>query len=276
MDIGTAKPDAATLLNAPHALIDLVEPWESYSVAQFLTDADAEIKRIHSNGNIPVLAGGTMLYFRTFWDGLSDLPATDPVVRQSLEGFVNQNGLQALHDRLRKVDSVTADRLHSADPQRILRAMEVFEMTGAPLSQLQNQRTRDHQYNCYNIGLFPKDRPHLHARIAQRFNLMIEAGFESEVEALIQHPKINSELPAMRCVGYRQMCQYLRGDFDRAEMTERATAATRQLAKRQITWLRSMSNCRMIDPFVETIEQQDPHLHSWVDRGLATLSSKNT
>lgn len=264
MDIGTAKPDAETLNKAPHALIDIVDPWEPYSVANFLKDADSEIKRIHGKGNIPLLAGGTMLYYRGLWDGLSDLPATDPAVREKLTEFARVNGQAALYERLQQIDPVSAARIHSNDPQRISRALEVFEITGATLSSLQKNKSRDQQYNFYNIGLFPQDRKQLHDRIARRFDHMLDAGFEAEVEALRQIENMHAGLPSMRCVGYRQMWEYLSGACSRTEMIDKGVAATRQLAKRQITWMRSMEDCRMIDPLDSSTRLEDDTLRKWI------------
>lgn len=273
MDIGTAKPDAETLEQAPHALIDIVDPWEAYSVSKFLRDADSEINRIHRAGRIPLLAGGTMLYYRALWDGLSDLPQSDPAVRSQIEGYAEAHGQDALFTKLKSVDPESAARIHSTDPQRIIRALEVYEISGVTLSSLQNQKSREHRYDFYNIGLFPQDRKLLHERIARRFELMLEAGFEAEVQALMKIPELNRELPSMRCVGYRQMWQYLSGEFDRTQMIDKGVAATRQLAKRQITWMRSMDSCRMIDPFGDASELEDESLVAWLQSALAKVCS---
>lgn len=275
MDIGTAKPDADTLLRAPHALINLLDPWEQYSVARFIEDAHVEIKRIHAHNKIPLLAGGTMLYFQSFWHGLSNLPKTDPAVRDRITQYAQEHGQQGLFKRLEQVDPESAKRIHSNDPQRIMRALEVFEISGVTLSSLQNQRAPKHHYSFYNIGLFPQDRKVLHARIAQRFDQMLEMGFEDEVQKLKQLPQMNSDLASMRCVGYRQMWQYLSDECDRIQMKDRAVAATRQLAKRQITWLRSMDNCQMLDPFTESVMLKGPafeDLDSWMTSGLDKLN----
>lgn len=271
MDIGTAKPDAATRKRAPHALIDIVDPWQHYSVANFLRDADTEITRIHNNGKIPLLVGGTMLYYRGLWDGLSNLPESDPIVRQKLTTFAEVNGQVALYERLRQVDPDSAARIHGNDPQRISRALEVFEITGETLSSLQKNKAREHQYNFYNIGLFPQDRKKLHDRIARRFDLMLDAGFEHEVEVLMQNEVMHDGLPAMRCVGYRQMWEYLSGGCDRDQMIAKGVAATRQLAKRQITWLRSMKDCRMVDPFEASAALEDDTLGSWLTKAQSRL-----
>lgn len=272
MDIGTAKPDPETLQKAPHALIDIVDPWEAYSVSKFLCDADTEINRIHRAGRIPLLAGGTMLYYRALWDGLSDLPQSDPSVREQIERYAGAHGLDALYAKLKSVDPESAARIHSTDPQRIIRALEVYEISGVPLSSLQNQKSREHRYDFYNIGLFPQDRKLLHERIARRFELMLEAGFEAEVQALMNISEINSDLPSMRCVGYRQMWQYLSGEFDKTQMIDKGVAATRQLAKRQITWLRGMDNCRMINPFGNASDLEDETLLAWLQSALLKIS----
>ena len=261
MDIGTAKPDADVLRQAPHALIDIVDPWQQYSVAMFLQDADTEISRIHAQGKIPLLVGGTMLYFRALWHGLSNLPKSDPVVRERLCEYASEHGQDALYSRLQKIDPESAARIHSNDPQRILRALEVYELSGQTLSGLQNQKARANSYHFYNIGLFPQDRKQLHERIAARFLKMLAAGFENEVRTLMELPQMNSMLPSMRCVGYRQMWQYLSGEINETELQDRGVAATRQLAKRQITWLRGMDNCQLVDPFDESDSLGDQFLN---------------
>ena len=257
MDIGTAKPNADVLRRAPHALIDIVDPWQHYSVAMFLQDADKEISRIHSQRKIPLLVGGTMLYFRALWHGLSDLPKSDPDVRGRLNDYASTHGPDALYSRLQQIDPESAARIHCNDPQRILRALEVYELSGKTLSGLQNQRSRSNSYHFFNIGLFPQDRKRLHERIAERFLKMLAAGFETEVRSLMELPQMNSQLPSMRSVGYRQMWQYLAGEIDESELQNRAVAATRQLAKRQITWLRGMDNCQLMDPFSESVMLED-------------------
>lgn len=273
MDIGTAKPDAEVLKRAPHALIDVVDPWQSYSVARFLKDADHEIKRIHRQKKIPLLAGGTMLYFRSLWDGLSNLPESDATVRQRWLNYLAEHGQDALYQQLQQVDPIIADKIHSNDPQRIMRALEVHDITGETLSSLQNKRAPEQSYDFYNLGLFPNNRALLHERIAQRFAIMLEQGFESEVESLMNLSQMNSDLPSMRSVGYRQMCQYLANGCDKQQMTDQSLAATRQLAKRQITWLRGMDSCRMVDPFAESVTLVDDTLARWVASGLENLSS---
>ncbi len=247
MDIGTAKPDAQTLQDAPHALINLIEPWESYSVSTFLEDVNDAIDRSHRAGRIPVLAGGTMLYFNALWNGLSKLPPSQPAIREKLEQQAADLGLQQLHDQLASVDSVSASRINRNDPQRVLRALEVFEITGEPLSTLQNHRSSSGNYDFLNIGLFPQDRALLHSRIELRFHQMLEAGFEAEVKHLLADPRMSHDVPAMRCVGYRQMLAYLDGAYGYDEMISRGVAATRQLAKRQLTWMRKMPDLQLFD-----------------------------
>lgn len=271
MNIGTAKPDAQVLERAPHALIDIVDPWEAYSVARFIKDANAEINRIHQSKKIPLLAGGTMLYFRGLWEGLSELPESDPKVREQLMSFLQEQGREALYKRLEQTDPRIAERIHANDPQRILRALEVYEITGQTLSSLQEKRTTHSQYDFYNLGLFPQDRALLHERIAQRFDIMLNEGFEVEVKSLMELPQMHSDLPSMRCVGYRQMWQFLTGGCDKKQMHDQSVAATRQLAKRQITWLRSMDNCKMTDPLAESVVLTDDSLVRWVASGLEKL-----
>ncbi len=247
MDIGTAKPDAQTLSDAPHALIDLIEPWESYSVSRFVDDANAEIRKSHSAGRIPVLAGGTMLYFDALWNGLSKLPPSTPEVRKKLQEQMAEFGVPAMHDRLAQVDEASAARLNPQDPQRVLRALEVYELTGIPLSQQQNRQPPESHFDFLSIGLWPPERSILHTRIEQRFHEMLSLGFEQEVTTLRQDQRMHVNLPAMRCVGYRQMWAYLDGEYSFDEMVNRGVAATRQLAKRQLTWMRKMQKLELFD-----------------------------
>ena len=240
MDIGTAKPDKKTLEIAPHRLIDICDPTEAYSASRFREDALAAMKEITAAGKIPLLVGGTMLYFRALQYGLSDLPESSPEIRASLERVLQEKGPQALHQQLREVDPVIAERIHPNDPQRILRALEVFQLSGRPLSEL--QASTGEQVLDYDLKKFvvaPTERSILHDRIAQRFHQMLEQGFEQEVRNLMQIPGMHADLPSMRSVGYRQMLLYLEGKYDYEEMVERGIIATRQLAKRQYTWLRA-------------------------------------
>ena len=248
MDIGSAKPEAEVLAVAPHHLIDIREPNESYSVAEFCEDALALMADITARGNVPLLAGGTMMYYKALMDGLADLPESDPQVRAQLEADVADKGIEALHARLAEVDPKSGARLHSTDTQRVLRAMEVYLITGVPLSaHWQRQQAYQLPYNVTSIGLWPPERAVLHERIALRFNIMLEQGFEDEVRSLRARGDLDLSMPSMRCVGYRQMWQYLDGEFDYDTMIHNGVVATRQLAKRQLTWLRKWPNLQYFD-----------------------------
>ena len=248
MDIGSAKPEAEVLAVAPHHLIDIREPNESYSVAEFCEDALALMADITARGNVPLLAGGTMMYYKALMDGLADLPESDPQVCAQLEADVADKGIEALHARLAEVDPESGTRLHATDTQRVLRAMEVYLISGEPLSvHWQRQQAYQLPYNVTSIGLWPPDRAVLHERIALRFNIMLEQGFEDEVRALRARGDLDLSMPSMRCVGYRQMWQYLDGEFDYDTMIHNGVVATRQLAKRQLTWLRKWPNLQYFD-----------------------------
>ena len=248
MNIGTAKPDAETLARAPHKLIDIIDPTESYSAANFREDALREIKSSLSRGKTPVLVGGTMLYYKALQEGLSELPAADESVRAQLEADAAAHGWQFMHERLAKIDPVSAKRIHPNDPQRIQRALEVYEISGKTLSDFWQQQTAQTlPYNLVKIAFFPEDRDLLKQRIAQRFHQMLELGFIDEVEALRKRGDLHLDLPSMRCVGYRQVWEHLDGLMSYEEMVERAIIATRQLAKRQLTWLRKEQNCNFYD-----------------------------
>lgn len=240
MDIGTAKPDAATLKLAPHRLIDFLDPSQAYSAAEFREDALREMAEITASGRIPLLVGGTMLYFRALESGLSELPSADPEIRVRLVSDAEKYGWAALHERLQQIDPEAAARIHPNDPQRLQRALEVYELTGQNLTTLQrNQRFAACPYHLLKIALIPEERAWLHERLEQRFDKMLEAGFINEVEQLYQRADLNIALPAIRAVGYRQVWDYLDGKIDYNLMRNRAIVATRQLAKRQMTWLRS-------------------------------------
>jgi len=239
LDIGSAKPDAATLAAAPHRLIDICDPAEPFSAAQFRRRAIEEITEIQSRGRIPLLVGGTMLYFRALEKGLSALPSSDPAVRTQLEAELEQHGLAHLHKRLAQIDPEAAARIHVNDPQRTLRALEVFELSGEPMSSLlAKEIENDLPCRPVKIVLTPADRALLHRRIEQRFQLMLEQGFVAEVEGLRQREDLHAELPAIRAVGYRQVWEHLEGQLDYDAMIERGVIATRQFAKRQLTWLK--------------------------------------
>jgi len=239
MDLGTAKPDKATLEQAPHRLIDIRDASESYSAADFRDDALREMRSITGAGRIPLLAGGTMLYFRALEHGLSELPAADPAVRLQLEQQAADIGWTAMHQILCQKDPQAAARIHPNDPQRIQRALEVIEISGRSMTELQRaSRGEGTGYRILKIIISPEDRSVLHQRIEQRFDLMIKAGFIDELKMLHERSDLHADLPSMRAVGYRQAWDYMEGNCSFDEMREKAIAATRQLAKRQLTWLR--------------------------------------
>jgi len=242
MDIGTAKPSKAELALAPHRLIDICDPAESYSAANFRTDALREMQEISAQGKIPLLVGGTMLYYKALLDGLSPLPSADEKVRSEIEAKAALIGWGGLHQELSKIDPISAQRINPNDSQRINRALEVFYLTGKTLTELTAQKGEALPYDILQFAIAPEQREVLHLRIEQRFHKMIELGFQQEVEKLYRRPDLNENLPSIRCVGYRQMWEYLRGDYDHDEMIFRGICATRQLAKRQITWLRGWTS----------------------------------
>ena len=242
MDIGTAKPSKAELALAPHRLIDICDPAESYSAANFRTDALREMQEISAQGKIPLLVGGTMLYYKALLEGLSPLPSADEKVRSEIEAKAALIGWGGLHQELCKIDPISAQRINPNDSQRINRALEVFYLTGKTLTQLTAQKGEALPYDILQFAIAPEQREVLHLRIEQRFHKMIELGFQQEVEKLYRRPDLNENLPSIRCVGYRQMWEYLHGDYDHDEMVFRGICATRQLAKRQITWLRGWTS----------------------------------
>ena len=242
MDIGTAKPSKAELALAPHRLIDICDPAESYSAANFRTDALREMQEISAQGKIPLLVGGTMLYYKALLEGLSPLPSADEKVRSEIEAKAALIGWDGLHQELSKIDPISAQRINPNDSQRINRALEVFYLTGKTLTELTAQKGEALPYDILQFAIAPEQREVLHRRIEQRFHKMIELGFQQEVEKLYRRPDLNENLPSIRCVGYRQMWEYLRGDYDHDEMVFRGICATRQLAKRQITWLRGWTS----------------------------------
>ncbi|TQV73201.1 tRNA (adenosine(37)-N6)-dimethylallyltransferase MiaA [Aliikangiella marina] len=249
MDIGSAKPTDKELVLAPHHLIDFLDPKESYSASQFSSDAIDLINAIHERGKVPLLVGGTMLYFKALKDGLADLPTSNSELREQLKTQLESEGVEALHEALSKVDKVTANRLHKTDTQRILRALEVYQLSGKPLSEFhQEQQLTALPNPLLSVALAPADRSVLHARIAKRFENMLEAGFVDEVKGLYSRGDLNLDYPSMKCVGYRQVWQYFDGELTIDEAVERAIIATRQLAKRQFTWLRSWPDLHWFDP----------------------------
>jgi tRNA dimethylallyltransferase len=244
MNIGTAKPDVEILEKAPHHLIDIIEPTSAYSAANFRTDALRLMADIGSRGKIPLLVGGTMLYFKALQEGLSGLPEANPEIRARLDARAALIGWPAMHTKLALVDPITAARLEPNDTQRIQRALEVFEITGEAMSSLYAKQTNEVlPYNLLKIALVPSDRKVLHERIAIRFEQMLKDGFVDEVRALVaKYPSLTPESTSMRCVGYRQTLEHLAGEYDLAELRDRGIFATRQLAKRQLTWLRGMDD----------------------------------
>lgn len=238
MDIGTAKPSKEELALAPHRLIDILDPAESYSAMNFREDALREMAEITSQGKIPLLVGGTMLYYKALIEGLSPLPNADEKVRSEIEEKAAQVGWAALHKELTQIDPVAGARINPNDSQRINRALEVFYLTGKSLTELTEQKGESLPYNLLQFAIAPAERSILHERIALRFHKMIELGFKQEVEKLFARSDLHLDLPSIRCVGYRQMWEHLQGDYDLDEAIYRGICATRQLAKRQITWLR--------------------------------------
>ena len=248
MDIGTAKPSTEELAAVPHHLIDVIDPAESYSAARFREDALRLMGEITGRGKLPLLVGGTMLYYRALEQGLSDLPEADVRLRKALEEQMEKQGLEALHQRLKKVDPESASRIKPTDPQRILRALEVYELTGSPLSEHYAKQERDPlPYRVLRIALIPSDRGLLHQRIEKRFDQMLQQGFVDEVRHLYTRGDLDDSMPAIRAVGYRQVWQYLEGEWDYDTMRHKGIVATRQLAKRQLTWLRSTEGLEIYD-----------------------------
>lgn len=248
MDIGTAKPDAAQRQRVRHWLIDVREPIDSYSAADFVSDAEAAIADIQRRGRLPLLVGGTMLYLRALLQGLSDLPAANPELRRKLAQELEVRGAAVMHQELAQCDAAAAQRIHRNDPQRLLRALEVYRQTGTPISALQQAWQQSPRRPARLIALVPHDRSLLHQRIQQRFDAMLAAGFLDEMRMLKALPGMHPDLPAMRAVGYRQAWGYLAGDYDLARCRELTIFATRQLAKRQLTWLRGMDGVEWLDP----------------------------
>ncbi|BCL68327.1 tRNA dimethylallyltransferase [Vibrio nigripulchritudo] len=247
MDIGTAKPDEEEQSKAPHRLIDILDPSESYSAADFRRDALSEMNEIVAAGKIPLLVGGTMLYYKALLEGLSPLPAADPAIRQQIEQDALTLGWSALHDQLKDIDPVSAKRIHPNDPQRLSRALEVYKISGKTLTELTKKQGDPLPFRVKQFAIAPKERAELHRRIELRFEKMIDAGFEEEVQALYARKDLHPDLPSIRCVGYRQMWDYLDGNCTLDEAVFRGVCATRQLAKRQITWLRSWDDLTWLD-----------------------------
>ncbi|HLT05651.1 MAG TPA: tRNA (adenosine(37)-N6)-dimethylallyltransferase MiaA [Pseudomonas sp.] len=258
MDIGTAKPAPEVLAEFPHRLIDIRDPAESYSAAEFRTDALRAMAEITARGRIPLLVGGTMLYYKALLGGLADMPGADPAIRAELERQAAEEGLAALHRQLAEVDPESAARIHPNDPQRLVRALEVYRVSGRSMSDFRRRQALENTrgidagagrlpYTVAQFAIAPGQRSVLHERIARRFHLMLEQGFVEEVERLHRRGDLHAALPSIRAVGYRQVWEYLEGRLDRPEMIERGIVATRQLAKRQHTWLRSWQGVQWLD-----------------------------
>lgn len=269
MNIGTAKPDQATLAQSPHHLIDLVPPTTAYSAASFREDALALMAEITARGKVPLLVGGTMLYFKALEQGLSGLPEANPEIRAKIDAEAASEGWPVMHQKLSQFDPVTAARLKPTDVQRLQRAIEVYRITGKTMTALfAAQQAQVLPYQLCKIALVPSDRKALHARIEARFDEMLAEGFVDEVKAIIQqYPELTAESTSMRCVGYRQVLLYLNGEYDLKECRDRGVFATRQLAKRQLTWLRSMENLIEVDclkeDYVDQVLMQIRHaIHS--------------
>ncbi len=248
MDIGTAKPDAELLARAPHRLIDIIDPIESYSAADFVVDAVAHVEDILSKGKTPLLVGGTMMYFNALQKGLADMPKADAELRQQIELEAEQNGWAALHAELAAVDPEAAERIHPNDPQRLQRALEVYRLTGKTMTQWWAEQEKVAlPFDMINMAVMPKERSVLHERIELRFHQMMEQGFLAEVEALYRRGDLTIDMPSMRCVGYRQLWQYLEGDDLLEDAIFKGVVASRQLAKRQLTWLRGWEDLMIFD-----------------------------
>jgi len=249
MDVGSAKPDPETLAKYPHALVDILDPAEPYSAAKFCEDAEAQIQSAHQVGRIPLLVGGTMLYFKALRDGLADMPPTDPELREQSEQRAAKEGWPALHEDLRKIDPATADKLHPNHSVRIERALQVYHATGVPLSEYHSEQAEsdfEDRYDLRQLAVLPQDRAVLHERIERRLALMFEQGFLEEVQQLYARGDLTEELTSMRAVGYRQLWSYFAGEISLDEAKQRALFATRKLAKRQLTWMRSWPDLKLL------------------------------
>ncbi len=266
MDIGSAKPNAEEQQGIPHHLIDIREPWQTYNAADFAKDALPLMSQISRQNKIPLLVGGTGLYFRALLDGLSDMPAADEHTRAEIQAQAEVQGWPALHETLKKVDAAAGERIKPNDVQRITRALEVFQLTGKPITEWQQNSSRKKiPYRVLRVCIAPFDRSTLHERIARRFESMLEQGFLTEMQTLMKNPLLNVDMPSMRAVGYRQAWRYLAGETNAQQFHEEAVAATRQLAKRQLTWFRGELDLRWYDPHINQAELEKA-LSSFITR----------
>ena len=258
MDIGSAKPNAEEQQGIPHHLIDIREPWQTYNAADFVKDAMPLMAHISRQNKIPLLVGGTGLYFRALLDGLSDMPAADEAIRAEIQAQAEIQGWPAMHEALKKVDAAAGERIKPNDVQRITRALEVFQLTGKPITEWQQNSTRiKFPYRVLRVCIAPLDRSVLHERIARRFEIMLEQGFLAEMRTLMNKPLLNMDVPSMRAVGYRQAWRHLLGQTNKQQFREETVAATRQLAKRQLTWFRGELDLRWFDPQIEKAELEN-------------------
>ena len=269
MNVGTAKPDAATLAAFPHHLIDLITPEEAYSAARFRNDALACMADIVRRGRIPLLVGGTMLYYKALLEGLAELPAAAPAIRAEIDALAATHGWPAVHAELARVDPETARRLHPTDSQRLQRALEIYRLSGIPMSALLAQGEKQTPaYDYLALGLLPSDRAVLHTRIAARFDEMLAQGLEDEVSALRQRYRLSLELPSMRCVGYRQVWEAQDGRIPRGELRDRGIYATRQLAKRQLTWMKNTLRPELFDSLnADVLDRLSARVSTFLESG---------
>ncbi|MBO1926847.1 tRNA (adenosine(37)-N6)-dimethylallyltransferase MiaA [Thiomicrorhabdus sp. 6S2-11] len=256
MDIGSAKPSAEEIQSVPHHLIDTIDASESYSASEFVDDVHGLVKEIFARGKLPVLVGGTMMYFNALQQGMNDLPSADAEVRAKLQKQWDESP-ESLHQRLTEIDPESAQRIHQNDPQRLIRALEVYQVSGKTLTEhRQNPKKALKDFELIKIALIPEDRSRLHKQIEKRFMQMLEQGFLKEVESLIKRGDLEADMTSIRCVGYRQAWDYLLGDYDYETFVHKGIVATRQLAKRQLTWLRKESDLLVIDPYATSLQQR--------------------